>query len=200
MAGLLKSDLARVRRGHRRAVRFTTGLGGSCGAPQCEKGPRDARSGCPNHEDACFSHSENVFAMPMPVHGWLAASLLKPLDHTAISLGDIPNDCVICRDVSGQGIHEDSADQPQPDRRGHGDCICRSLGGSTGNGPSRFARPCSQIISRRRGPRKGTTRPGRGLVVRTSSIGGAENGAYFAYPPHHYSPECRVIGFPENAL
>ena len=31
-------------------------------------------------------------------------------------------------------------------------------------------------------PRKGTTRPGRGLVVRTSSIGGAENAAYFAYP------------------
>ena len=31
-------------------------------------------------------------------------------------------------------------------------------------------------------PRKGTTRPGRGLVVRTSSIGSAENVACFAYP------------------
>jgi hypothetical protein len=33
-------------------------------------------------------------------------------------------------------------------------------------------------------PRKGTTRSGRGLVVRMSSIGGAENGACFAYPQH----------------
>ena len=30
-------------------------------------------------------------------------------------------------------------------------------------------------------PRKGPRSPGGGLVVRTPSIGGAENGAYFSY-------------------
>ena len=33
-------------------------------------------------------------------------------------------------------------------------------------------------------PRKGTTRPGRGLVVRTSSIGGVEKGACSSYSQH----------------
>jgi hypothetical protein len=38
-------------------------------------------------------------------------------------------------------------------------------------------------------PRKGTARPGRGLVVRMPSIGGAENGAYFDYPPSKSIPQ-----------
>ena len=49
-------------------------------------------------------------------------------------------------------------------------------------------------------PRKGTTRPGRGLVVRTSSIGGAENAAYFAYPPSKcmLHLESATMSFPLN--
>ena len=45
-------------------------------------------------------------------------------------------------------------------------------------------------------PRKGPRSPGGGLVVRTPSIGGAENAARFAYPPSILSPLCRKTSRP----
>jgi hypothetical protein len=46
-------------------------------------------------------------------------------------------------------------------------------------------------------PRKGPRSPGGGLVVRTPSIGGAENAACFSYPPPvRFRPRAHYTGPP----
>jgi hypothetical protein len=53
-------------------------------------------------------------------------------------------------------------------------------------------------------PRKGPGSPGGGLVVRMPSIGGAENGAYFAYPPERQDSTQAITlvtkRFPEQRI